>query len=316
MNLYCNEMDIESFKKKHPVLFKLAYRVYFGTLFKRFDQFSQERLKRADMKLFKMHMGYSFDLNNPKTFCEKIQWYAFNWHYEEIVRATDKVLFKDYIEQRLGPGYTIPLIGTWTDIRELEKSWKNFPDSFVIKSNLSADGNGMKIILDKSKENPDEIIREVKEWLNPRNSQLDCVHCNFYRSTLCILVEEYRTNGYEKLSTYKFFCFDGEPYCVYVNPPGSITFYSLDWQKLDVRYGNYLTGTVDKPKHFDEMIEISRKLSAEYPFVRVDFFDTDEQLYLSELTFNPGGGMCKYTPESFNEELGAKFNIREYGNKS
>ena len=62
-------------------------------------------------------MGYSFDLNNPKTFSEKIQWHAFNWHYEEIVKATDKVLFKEYIEKRLGPGYTIPLLGHWTDIK-------------------------------------------------------------------------------------------------------------------------------------------------------------------------------------------------------
>ena len=305
-------MDFDKFKKGCPTLYNIAYRLYFGNLFRRFDQFPQDRLKKADMKLFRMHMGYSFDLNNPKTFCEKIQWYAFNWHYEEIVKATDKVLFKDYIEQRLGPGYTIPLLGHWTDINEFKKAWSGFPERFVLKSNLSADENNMKIVLDKSKENLYDVVKEVKRWLNPRNTQLNCVHCNFYRSTPQILAEEYRTNRDGKLFDYKFFCFDGEPYCIYVNPPGNITFYSLDWRKLDVQYGKYPTGTCDKPKHFEEMISIARELSGEYPFVRVDFYDTDEQLYLGEMTFNPGGGMLKYKPKSFDEELGKMFDIGKY----
>lgn len=172
-------MDIYQFKERFPRLFKLVYRLYFGNLFRRFDQFSQEELMKADMKLFRQHMGYSFDLENPKTFSEKIQWYAFNWHYEEMVKATDKVLFKEYIEQRLGPGYTIPLLGHWTDIDEFRKSWGDLPERFVLKSNLSADENNMKIVLDKSKENLCDVVKEVKRWLNPWNTQLNCVHCNF-----------------------------------------------------------------------------------------------------------------------------------------
>lgn len=65
----------------------------------------------------------------------------------------------------------------------------------------------------------------------------------------------------------------------------------------------------EKPKHFEEMLPIARKLATEYPFVRVDFYDTDEQLYLGEMTFNPGAGMTKYTPQTFNLELGNLFNI-------
>ena len=305
------KIDIYKFKERFPNLFKVIYRLYFGNLFRRFDQFPEDKLKKADMKLFRLHMGYSFDLNNPKTFSEKIQWYAFNWHYEEIVKATDKVLFKEYIEQRLGPGNTIPLLGHWTDIDEFKKAWCGLPEKFVLKSNLSADESNIKIVLDKAKENVEDVAREVKKWLDPKNTQLNCVHCNFYRSTPQILAEEYRTNRDGKLYDYKFFCFDGEPYCLYMSTHGTISFYNLDWQKLDVQYGKYPIGTetFDKPKHFDEMIPIARKLSAGYPFVRIDFYDTDEQLYLGEMTFNPGGGMTKYTPQTFNQELGNLFNI-------
>ena len=42
-------------------------------------------------------------------------------------------------------------------------------------------------------------------------------------------------------------------------------------------------------------------------FIRVDFFDTDEQLFIAEMTFAPGGGATPYHPESFNKLLGDKF---------
>ena len=55
------------------------------------------------------------------------------------------------------------------------------------------------------------------------------------------------------------------------------------------------------------MLEIVKKLSVGFPFVRVDFFDTEEKLYLAEMTFYPGGGLFRYDPESFNKELGDLF---------
>lgn len=58
------------------------------------------------------------------------------------------------------------------------------------------------------------------------------------------------------------------------------------------------------PKHFNEMMKIATKLSKDFPFVRVDFFDTKNKLYLSELTFYPGGGLVPYNPQNFDRKLG------------
>ena len=55
------------------------------------------------------------------------------------------------------------------------------------------------------------------------------------------------------------------------------------------------------------MLEISRILSSEFPFVRVDFFDTRDSLFVAELTFYPGGGNKSYNPISFDKELGDLF---------
>ena len=55
------------------------------------------------------------------------------------------------------------------------------------------------------------------------------------------------------------------------------------------------------------MVKIARILSKDFPFIRVDFFDTDGQVYVAELTFAPGGGTTPYLPESFNKKLGDMF---------
>ena len=79
---------------------------------------------------------------------------------------------------------------------------------------------------------------------------------------------------------------------------------------MDVKYGNHtINPSVPKPYHFEKMMELAKILSKDFPFVRVDFFDTKEKLYLAELTFYPGGGVTPYHPEAFNKELGDRLNI-------
>ena len=265
---------------------------------------------------YKKRHGYKMNLKNPKTFTEKLQWYKLYFkgdsHLERIV---DKYLFKDYIKQQLGEGYTIPLLGAWTDIKQLEKDWNTLPEEFCLKSTLQSDGNCIKFIHNKSSIQFDTIKKELKEWLNPKKTLINSFCQAYYNATPRILAEEYMQNVKDQLFDYKFFCFDGEPYCIYTavehfSEKGStITFYDLNWKKMDVQYGNHEVGDLPKPIHYEEMLTISKKLSKGFPFLRVDFFDTKEKLLLAELTLYPGGGNTPYKPNSFNETLGEHFKL-------
>lgn len=130
-----------------------------------------------------------------------------------------------------------------------------------------------------------------------------------------VLVEEFIEEFEGASNDYKLFCFNGEPKFFYVatdhfknGENGSdypISFYSLEWEKLDVGYGGHdKTVHFEKPYHLEKMIEVAKTLSADFPFVRVDFFDTEEKLYMAELTFYPGGGFVNYHPEKFDREMG------------
>ncbi len=147
------------------------------------------------------------------------------------------------------------------------------------------------------------------------NTLMNSISRHLYWSKPMIIAEKYMSNFDNQLYDYKFFCFNGEPYCMYSaidqfedgknTDAYPIMFYDLDWKKMDVKYGHHPNyADVPKPTHFGEMIVLAKKLSAEFPFLRVDFFDTEDKLYLAELTFDPGGGFTPYYPISFNKQLG------------
>ena len=53
------------------------------------------------------------------------------------------------------------------------------------------------------------------------------------------------------------------------------------------------------------MLEYSKKLSAGFKFVRVDFYNTKtNNIYLSEMTFTPSNGLTRFKHDSADYEIG------------
>jgi hypothetical protein len=59
-----------------------------------------------------------------------------------------------------------------------------------------------------------------------------------------------------------------------------------------------------RPQRLDEMLLAAEALAEDFPFVRVDFYVVDEEIYFGELTFLPAGGYVPYHPVSYDRELG------------
>lgn len=291
------------------------YLMWLRRTTKTINKWPEEKFIKAVMDCYERRMGYRFDIHHPKLFTEKLQWYKVFYQRDDFANITDKYLFKQYVQERLGEGYTIPCYGAWTTVKDLEAAWNDLPEEFVLKANLQSDGRNIKIIHHKSDVDFKKIKPELKRWLKVRNTLVNSWDWHFYNGTPRILAEEYMSNFEDQLFDYKFFCFDGEPYCMYVaqnhfeddNYP--ISFYDLNWNLLGVHYGNHKLAESEKPKHFEEMLTIAKVLSKGFPFIRVDFFDTEEKLYVAELTFAPGGGCVPYKPVEFNQELGDKLKL-------
>ena len=123
-------------------------------------------------------------------------------------------------------------------------------------------------------------------------------------------------SGYE-LKDYKFFCFNGEPKMLFIatdreNPEEDtkFDFFDMDFNLLPFTNGHeHAKVCPDKPKGFDTMAELARKLSAGIPHVRVDFYDINGQVYFGELTFYHWSGFVPFNPTEWDLKIGNWINL-------
>lgn len=247
-------------------------------------------------RMFEAKMGRRLDLECPKTFNEKIQWLKLYNRKPEYTVMVDKYLVRDYIRERLGEEHLIPLIGVWDDPDKID--FDALPDRFVLKCNHNS-GLGMYICRDKSKMD----VQAVKDGLRrglAQNYYLTSREWPYKDVPRRIICERYMTDseGSADFTDYKFFCFDGKVDCVMVcleRSSGDTKFYFFDrdWRlkRLNPRGINAPEGfTIPKPSCMDEMFEIAASLSRGIPFVRVDLYQSNGQIYFGEMTFFPDGG--------------------------
>ena len=275
-----------------------------------------EKREKFLQKVFEEKMGRPLNLENPKSFSEMIQWIKLYYHNPVMSRCADKVLFKEYIKEKLGEGYTAKLYDVWEMPEEV--NLRDIPEQCAVKSNCSSDGCNIKLITDKSKIDFDKAEKEIKtSWFDRLKLHTNSFANYYYEVQPKVYVEEYL----EEADDYDVLCFHGEPKFVYVKTEHfnngvnrevgyPVSFYTTDWQYIDTKYKELPTQKdIPKPAHLKEMLEISRKLSKEFPFVRVDFFENAGILYVAEFSFAPWAGLRAYEPEAMDYEMGKWLDI-------
>lgn len=263
-------------------------------------------------KIFYEETGYFPDLKNPKSFNEKINWMKLNYYNPIEKNIIDKYEFKNYIKEKLGEGYTIPLIGIYDSINEID--FTKLPSSFVIKITNQGSAQGVKIIKDKTKINIDKLKYELNDLMQNWNSiYWWCLSRGYKDIKPRILIEEYVEQKNNELFDYKFMCFAGKPCWVLVcsNRSKKISYenYDMDWNLIIPSPKSAKKSTIQKPNNFDEMIKIAEKLSAPFPFVRVDLYEVKNKIYVGELTFTPKGGFNNYY-RSWDKKVGEWLDLK------
>lgn len=257
---------------------------------------------------FKNRVGYWPHLNHPRTFNEKLQWLKLNDRHAEYTQMVDKIDAKKYVASIIGDKYIIPTLGVWNSVDEIE--WDKLPNQFVIK--VSSDSGGIVVCKDKQKLD----IEKAKEKLTNGWGKNYYVHNKEYPYrdlTPRIIAEEYKEDesGYE-LRDYKIFCFNGEPKILFVasdrQKAGEDTkfdFFDLNWNHLPFTNGHPNSKEhIAKPKNFEEMLEIAKKLSVGIPQVRIDLYNCNGQIYFGEITFFHWSGMTAFDPVEWDFKLG------------
>lgn len=287
---------------KNAVLapFNLLYRV------------SPELCLRA---LFRLKQGRRLNLDDPKTFNEKLQWLKLHYRDPLMPVCSDKYEVRRFVEER-GCGDMLNEL-YWQGFDPKEIPYDDLPDSFVVKVTHGSTFN--IIVRDKSSLNRRIAAERLARWLRARF--IPCYGEWFYGKVRPrIVVERFLDDGSgSSLRDYKVFCFGGTPCLVSVySDRGTVChqdIYDTEWNYLSELEGSYPRSgkPIERPSCLDQLLSAARKLSAGFPHARVDFFVVNGKPVFGEITFTSAAGFSRFGTPELDELMGSWLELPEGG---
>lgn len=265
---------------------------------------------------FEAKLGYKLNLENPRTLCEKLQWIKLYDRNPLYTKMVDKYEVKNYVSEIIGSKYVLPALGVWNNFEEID--FEKLPNSFVLK--WTDDSGSIVIVNDKNNLDKADIQRKMeKEFIiNYFYLSREWPYKNVKPR---IIAEKYIDSlGKPESIEYKVTCFNGKvgfvticqgiahsSFDVRTNDSYDVNFNHMPWYA----YYKNSTGEIQKPEQWDELITICEKLAANIPYVRIDWYIVDGQIYFGEMTFFTWGGFIEFTPPEWDLKLGECLKLPE-----
>lgn len=266
--------------------------------------------------LFYVETGHSINFSNPITFQEKIQWLKLNQKNDEMTKLVDKSLVKKWVSQRIGSQYVIPTLGEWTKFEEID--FNKLPEKFVLKTTHGGGNTGVVICTDINNFDVDRAYRRLNSslTLDIYRQYREWPYKNIKKKIIAEKLIEMPDR--KEMIDYKIFCFNGHPKYIQViqnrRTNETIDFFDTEWNHMEFVGLNpnaeNANGDIPKPRVLNEMLLIASKLSENFKFVRIDLYVIVDKIYFGEITFYPGSGFGRFSPEYWNSNLGKLINLK------
>ena len=239
-------------------------------------------------------LGYELNLENPRTFNEKLNWLKLNYRKTEFSDMVDKYSVKEYASKLIGNDYIIPTLGVYDSFDEID--FEKLPKQFVLKcthdsSSVIVCKNKLNFDFDSARKKLSSSLKVnyywvAREW--PYKNVKPRVIADMY-------LDDHTGN---ELRDYKFWCFDGKPlymYCSVKNNNCYENFYDMEFNPIYIDHSfPRHNPEFQKPEAFEKMKELAEKLSLGIPVVRIDFFEVEDRVYFAEYTFYDWAGLRSF----------------------
>lgn len=267
---------------------------------------------------FRLTLGYKLDLNNPKTFNEKLNWLKIYYRDPLFPKLVDKYEVKKYVVEKIGQRYVIENYGVWSSFEEI--NFDELPNQFVLKT--THDGGGIVICKDKRLFDREKAGKVLNTHLKTNHYDKfgEWVYKNIKPR---ILAEKYMVDesGYE-LKDFKFFCFDGKVKFLFVATdrysdtlPTKFNFFDDDFQPLPVIQGHPKSSKAFvRPENFDKMKELAEVLAKDIPHARIDLYNIGGMIKFGEVTFFHFAATMPFQPHKWDYKFGEYLNLPQKNN--
>lgn len=258
------------------------------------------------------------NLKNPRTLSEKVCYLNLHNKSDLIPFCTDKYSVRSYIKDKHLEDILIPLVGgPWNDVDEID--FLKLPHKCVIKATHGCKMN--YFLTNINNFDLDSCKKKLSEWLGITYGVYSIEP--HYRKIQPRLYAEKFLDNMDDVVDYKFHCLNGNPEFILTcsnrsidsngNMSVDLDLFDTSWRYIDAiqdykseRSGG---GVVRKPHKLNEMIEIAKKLSSDFKFVRVDLYEIADQIYFGELTFSPACCVFPNYTTNFDYEMGSRLII-------
>ena len=261
--------------------------------------------------LYETRIGKKLILKNPITFDEKLQWLKLYDRKDEYTVWADKYEVRNYVAEKLGEQYLIPLLGVWNSADELKLD--DLPEQFVLK--CTHDSASVCICTNKKNFDWNAAMDKLQKSLN-QNYYWHSREWPYKNITPRIIAEAYMTDeSGTELKDYKIYTFGGEPYLIQVDfdrfHNHRRNLYTTEWEYIDetIEYSKDPNVKIAKPEHLEEMLECSRKLAVGTISLRTDFYSINGKIYFGEITFYQEAGFAHFEHEEFAKKLGDQIKL-------
>lgn len=290
-------------------------------MLKSFRRFTVRTLRKMRFLPSKTYVKYHYEyfsgkklnLENPKEFNEKIEWYKVFYRPKILTQLADKYEVRSYVEEKIGAQYLNELYAVYDTADTIDFS--RLPEQFVIKANHT---NGHNLIVN-NKRNLDKrkTITLLNKWLKKNQYYRRGQEWAYKDIKPKLVVEKFlKEKDKNTLVDYKFYCFNGQPKFIDVHLDRENDHkqgcFDLEFNLLPFgKSKNYksISSDILKPSNLAEMIKLSEQLADNLPFVRVDFYSVDGKSIFGEMTFYPSDARNEYYPDEYNLIIGNYFEL-------
>ncbi|MCO8051281.1 MULTISPECIES: ATP-grasp fold amidoligase family protein [Proteus] len=259
---------------------------------------------------FIRNLGYQPNFKIPTSLNEKINARMLFDRNPIYTRLADKIKVRDYVIEKIGPHYLVPIINTYSHPDEIDIT--QLPSRFVLKCNH--DSGSTIICLDKATFDIEKAKKKLQFHLK-RNLYPVTREWHYKNINAQIICEEYidlfDTQNPMIPTTCRLHCFNGQPHYAEIDISdtkgnGYINVYDTNWQLQPITLEDPNTPKlIEKPTQFEIMLQLAAKLANGFNYCRVDFLMSENRLIFSEMTFTPNAGRIPIKPKEWDYKLGA-----------
>lgn len=261
--------------------------------------------------------GVNINLDEPRTIQDKLAW--LNIYDVNPLKSicADKIRLREYCADKLGKDICIPIIKVYDSVEDINLN--ELPQSFVLKCNH---GSGMNIIVkDKKKFNLQKAKNKLSAWMNDDFAFRNGFEAHYHDIERKVFAEEYKEDASNGLADYKIICFNGKPTFIQViydrfGKEKHLNYYDTNFNFVSITrrdFKNNPSFKDKKPENLDTMLSYAKKLSEDFKFVRIDFYEVNGEVFLGEMTFTPGALAFKYQNDEDNLKMGNMLNLLKVG---